>query len=70
MAMLTSTRAANQESRERIRSAWPSFHVGKPMTDKRIAFYQKKGYYSNGLKLPVVQKPRGKRKDVNEGIFD
>jgi len=40
------------------------------MTDKRIAFYQKKGYYSNGLKLPVVQKPRGKRKDVNEGIFD
>lgn len=65
---ITSTDPTNVPAR--IRSAWPSFLVGKPLSDKRIAYYQKKGYYASGLRLPPVRKTRGKRKDVNEGIFD
>jgi hypothetical protein len=54
----------------KIKSAWPDLHVGKDLTDRRIAYYQKRGYYSSGMKLPVVQRQRRKRKDVNEGIFE
>ena len=61
---------SRQPERQAIRSAWPSFLVGKPLSDKRIAYYQKKGYYANGLRLPPVRKTRARRKDVNEGIFD
>jgi len=67
---MLNSNSTHQQDRQPIRSAWPSFMVGKNLTDKRIAYYQKKGYYSDGLKLPVVRKTRGKRKDVNEGIFD
>lgn len=51
------------DNRHRLRSGWnPSaFLIGKPLTDKKIAEYERRGYYSAELREARAELQRRKK---------
>lgn len=51
--------------RSHIRANWPTFTAGKQLTDRRIAYYQSKGYYgTNGILALSKVKTQKKQKHI------
>ena len=40
-----------------VRSAWPT-PIGKPITNRKIALYAKKGYYATNIEARKVEKEK------------
>jgi len=55
----------------KLPASWPSFLVGRPLSDRRIVQYALSGRYGAEIKNQFLarRKPTWKQ-DVNEDIFD